>query len=495
VQLREVELRQDVTVGEDDEEESGEDDEEGEESSQTEGEIKLLKAAILDSARWFASSLDIKSKMFVRNCYIALLKLVHHHWSIRSTRHVLLLGTPGTGKTFFLCYVAYMLLSVPRAFDVIIAFDGLAMWVSPSDESETLPLNNGKIPFGFQCLLEKPDTIVLYDCTGPSDCDPPGMAKCKVLVTSSPDHRKYSQYRKQQCQTLYMPLWSFEELELCRLNCFPEVQKADLDKKFRMWGGVIRYTVGAAAHSADTNLLAALGQMDFSAAELLVKRWQALDVQDVTVSHRLVHAETKDFYHISCKFASQYVCDQVFYNLAAEEEAKCKKFLATNTNYVFSAMKGQFHESYCHRYLANQTELQVRLLFDKGQEQDRFQNLSLGERKLKRFSVISELQESDYGVPDSKTFPAVDSLALPKFAFQMTISEDHPIATRGFLQQLEEMATNKQDLQYFVFVVPNNIAKEFKKQKYVNAAGNRYLRNLPSSLAALQQAVLGVDYK
>ena len=68
--------------------------------------VEVLKASVLGSARWFASSRAGKSKMFARPCYTKLLALVEKHWSEENTKHILLLGTPGTGKTYFLNYVA-----------------------------------------------------------------------------------------------------------------------------------------------------------------------------------------------------------------------------------------------------------------------------------------------------------------------------------------------------------------------------------------------------
>lgn len=459
------------------------------------GKVEVLQASILDSARWFASKKRIKTKMFVRLCYVSLLQMIQEKWSDETSNHILLLGTPGTGKTFFLNYVAYILLSQKRDFDVIISFNGLALWVGPGDEHQLQQLQGGKIPLEFQDLLYKEHTVVLYDCTGESDCEPPEFATCKVLVTSSPDARKYKQYRKDQCQTFYMPLWTFEELELCRVHCFPTVSEETFHDNFNIWGGVARYTIGSAAHSAKINLQEALGSMNFSAAEQIVKRWQALYLEDAVVCHRLIHAQTADMAHISCTFASQYVCNEVFNHLASEEEQKCKRFLANNTDNVLAAMRGQFHESYCHRFLASQENIVVRFLTDEGEARtEETKSIKLGERVLKKFDNVSELTVTDYGVPKSKNFAAVDSVAFPNVAFSMTISEHHPTVCTGLLKLMESMAKANCHLDLLVFVVPSAIAGKFKKQKYLNAARKAYLTRLPPKVKDLQQAVLGIDY-
>jgi hypothetical protein len=263
-----------------------------------------------------------------------------------------------------------------------------------------------------------------------------------------------------------------------------------------LWGGVARYTIGDAAHNAAINLEEALGRMNFSGAEDLVKRWQTLDVQGTAVSHRLVHAQTSDMYHISCQFASQYVCDKVFSGLVSEEEEKCKRFLATNNDSIFAAMRGQFHESYCHRYLAQQRNVTVRLLEDEDENKnEETYFIDLGERILKRFDDLSELTGSDYGVPNTQNFAAVDSVAFPNLAFSMTISHIHPTVSTGLRKLMAKMAEGNNKLEYLVFVVPNNMARDFKKQKYWNTAKKQYLQRLPAEIQSLKQAVLGVEYK
>jgi hypothetical protein len=46
-------------------------------------------------------------------------------------------------------------------------------------------------------------------------------------------------------------------------------------------------------------------------------------------------------------------------------------------------MRGQFHESYCHRSLAQQWNITVKLLEDE-------RSIELGERTLKRYDDLSE---------------------------------------------------------------------------------------------------------
>ena len=72
-------------------------------------------------------------------------------------------------------------------------------------------------------------------------------------------------------------------------------------------------------------------------------------------------------------------------------------------------MRGQFHESYCHRFLASQENIVVRFLTDEGEARtEETKSIKLGERVLKKFDNVSELTVTDYGVPKSKNFAAVD---------------------------------------------------------------------------------------
>jgi hypothetical protein len=58
-----------------------------------------------------------------------------------------------------------------------------------------------------------------------------------------------------------------------------------------------------------------------------------------------------------------------------------------------------------------------------------------------------------------------------------------------------KMAEQGGTLEYLVFVVPNHVAANFKKQNYWNISRKQYLKVLPAEIKGLQQAVWGVEYR
>eukprot|EP00961_Rhodomonas_salina_P080987 1089170-Rhodomonas_salina.1 len=41
-----------------------------------------------------------------------------------------------------------------------------------------------------------------------------------------------------------MPLWTWEELNLCRIHCYPKISEEELLVRFNCWGSVVRWTLG-----------------------------------------------------------------------------------------------------------------------------------------------------------------------------------------------------------------------------------------------------------
>lgn len=463
-------------------------------------EMTLVEeASVLQSARWFALQKEQKSKLFVRRCYPTLLQKVKDAWVTPNGFHVLLVGTPGTSKTFFLNYVAYELLSVPREYHVIISHDARNVCVHP-DNTITV----GQNLKDFDDLLQMYKTVVLYDCSN-TNSQPPYMANAKVLAASSPNKLQYKEYTKSFCTTLCMPLWSLDELELCRQSCFEskQVQRQssqefvendplytisaeELEKKYNLWGGVIRWTIGAQCIARDEDFYAALEGMNLDVILKAVGSWNQLDFKGKELTHRVIHADTKDMVTFQCTFCSQAACESTIKLLAEEAEQKCKQFLqmATN-NSLYASMRGQVFEAYAHRILAKQTSISIRFLDDGKERKD----VEIGSRKSMEFEKLDDIGKEDYAIPKSKTFAAVDSLAAPHLAFQMTVSSVHPIVASGLLKILPAIEKEK----ILVFVVPKEIEGAFEKQQYLTV-GKKIMQNVPKAILEIRQAVMAIEF-
>lgn len=466
--------------------------------------VTVEKGNILKSARWFAIPKDVKSKLFERQCYPTLLAKIKDSWDNPKQFHVLLIGTPGTSKTFFLNYVAFKLLSEPRDFNVIICYDG---WVVSVDPTKKIKI--GQDLQDFDGLLNMPETVVLYDCSR-KNSNPPHSAKAKVLVASSFNPEQYKDFTKGFCRTFCMPLWSLDELELCRQACFDNkqlensirenpsaediysplycVSAAELETKYNLWGGVIRFTIGSQCEATEQDFLQAVYSMNLEAVLKAVGSWNQTEFKDLTLTHRLIHADTQDMVSFQYKFCSQAACEAAIQQLAAEAENKCRRFLAETSGVsMLGSLRGQVFEAYAHRVLASKKVISVRFLDKKGTTER--EDIDIGLRNLKVFENLKEIGKSDYAVPKIRNFAAVDSLAAPYVAFSMTVSSDHPTVASGLLKILPSI----QEKNTLVFVVPRDIEATFKEQGYLTCARHT-MQNVPKEIKRMRQAVIAIDF-
>lgn len=457
----------------------------------------VAEGHILSSARWFALPSAQKSKLFVRQCYEALLQKINAAWNSSDQYHVLLIGTPGTSKTFFLNYVAYDLLSKKRDFHVVICHDSGVVSIDPNNI-----ITPGENLNEFNALLQLSQTVVLYDCSK-TNSNPPHWANAKVLAVSSPNKEQYKYYTKSFCKTFCMPLWSLDELELCRQKCFQSQslialadQEADdvlycvsaiqLECRYNLWGGVIRWTIGSQSRESESEFEKALTGMDLKAAKMAVGSFSQLDFKGADLTHRLIHADTQDMETFQCKFCSQEACEKTIQRLIMDTEKQCMQFLVDTRNQsIYASLRGQVFEAYAHRILEKKESIEVRFL-DGDQKTE---EIKLGSRNLLVFDDLKPLGENVYGVPKIKNFAAVDSLAAPDLAFSMTVSLDHPTVASGLLKILPAI----QRRNILVFVVPSEIAAAFKKQNYLRV-DKKVMEKLPPSIKEIRQAVMAIKF-
>ena len=465
--------------------------------------VTVQEGRVLKSARWFAIPKDVKSKLFERQCYKELLKMIMDAWNNPKQFHVLLIGTPGTSKTFFLNYVAFKLLSVPRDFNVVICYDGWVVSVDPKDKIQV-----GVDLQEFDSILNLTGTVVLYDCSK-KNSNPPHTARAKVLAASSFNPEQYKDFTKLFCTTLCMPLWSLDELELCRQACFEtkhvqkqssqipaaedvdlplyDVSAAELETKYNLWGGVIRFTIGSQCNATEQDFLQAVSSMNLEAVFKAVGSWNQMEFKDLTITHRLIHADTQDMVLFQYKFCSQAACEAAIQQLAADAENKCRRFLTeTSGASIFASLRGQVFEAYAHRVLATKEIISVRFLDGDGTERE---DIHIGRRNLKVFESLSDVGDSVYAVPKIRNFAAVDSLAAPYVAFSMTVSSDHPTVASGLLKILPFI----QEKRTLVFVVPRDIEATFQKQKYLTCA-RKVMQNVPKDVGMMRQAVIAIEF-
>ena len=163
---------------------------------------------------------------------------------IKDYEHILITGNPGTGKTFFLVYVAYKILQDYPEYSIVCGHFSM-----PSDRVVHLKGNEAR-SLSFRPLSEE-SYCYLYDCGSDSKLNLSlAQNATKSIIFSSPDKENYKSYYKQCIQNsastgqgsivVYMPTWSWDELKFCQKHIHKHINDDELNGRFALWGGIAR---------------------------------------------------------------------------------------------------------------------------------------------------------------------------------------------------------------------------------------------------------------
>ena len=122
---------------------------------------------------------------------------------------------------------------------------------------------------------------------------------------------------------------------------------------------------------------------------------------------------------------------------------------------------------------------------------DRQWELQLPPRQVEIFDSMPHPQSDDrYYVPLATNFPAIDALTTDT-GLQCCVTPSHPIKDDG--QVIHHLANLYPDRNLpLLFVVPESIAAEFKKQPILTAKGEVPV-HLPRVLQSVTGLPLGID--
>ncbi|KAJ3290888.1 hypothetical protein HK104_006471 [Borealophlyctis nickersoniae] len=263
---------------------------------------------------------DRGSIMIVRECYEQLAEIVFS--TINAKWKVLLTGTPGIGKSFFLSFICYKILQTDPAATIIF-----------QDAEKTRLLINGFMATrghedSFEMELASTETWYLVD-----GCMPQGVEAKTILVTS-PNPEYFKRWQKHEKVKKYlMPVWSFEELEACwsllyrtRINAFTNAAFAFdvLRERWLKFGGVPRTVLFKWEEEFEEELQIALGRSNLDAALAAVGK---AGIQ-TGVSDMLMHIRVdKDFVKSYYTPASAYIRKQIVNDFRRQRKGVLKDFV------------------------------------------------------------------------------------------------------------------------------------------------------------------------
>jgi hypothetical protein len=407
--------------------------------------------------------------LFARDCYEKLWDCVSDE--NQRIRCFSICGNPGIEKSWFLFYVMYRLAQEGKSMVYAYTMDTVnqIMLVQPPNvvlRSEFYPSPEIK--------------EVLKDCSawylvdGPVDVGRLLFlpVNARVLQVTSPDRKNFKHFLKMPAHQYFMPAWTHDELEDYRQKLYPSVSADNLTELERIAGPVPCFVLEDPSvplrFTNDRKELDSTPSRFMKARKKLEERTRAavncmsldnilyaLEAAEANDSYRALQIEVNPitFTSVGLRLASPFVEEQ-FLTRITEISLNC---LCRTYQNASGSIKGTLYEACAHRILSGrgQTPLFMRSLKDGRTTEDR-----IGERTLlleQTYEQKMKINTTTYGVPASRTFPAIDAVCLPYF-FQMTIQPSHSIILKPFATFVHHMIASgsmKQEEKIkLVFVVP-----------------------------------------
>ncbi|GLI68559.1 hypothetical protein VaNZ11_013022 [Volvox africanus] len=281
------------------------------------------------------------SSLLVRHCYRRIFDRMMELHSSNMKRQFLITSTPGIGKSFFAVVLMCWLVQEKGVNTILLDFDSMK-YLFTSNGTDIKVEVGSEMDFFDEAF--DPKTWWIVDMA--TAVRRPGS----TVLLATLDKQRYNDFVKLSgATTLYMPIWTDDEIEECRSRLYPSLTDAKVRELMWKWGNIPRYLLDKAMDEATQNKL-----------EDVLKgcKWQdvidcilAPDIAPQT-SHNLVHLEVVgDHYRRKVmKPASPYV----------EMERKAgKDHITQMQNLVhlsmdtpaLAATAGIFFERYAHRRL------------------------------------------------------------------------------------------------------------------------------------------------
>ncbi|CAG8701674.1 12189_t:CDS:2, partial [Acaulospora morrowiae] len=327
----------------------------------------------------------------------------------------------------------------------------------------------------------------------------------KTILICSSQKRHYSSFDKLGTTIRYMPVWSWEEIDACRIKLFRNLTQGHVRKLYNKWGGIPRFTLFYALNVSQQNLL----QSAINSVNDNLLNFVGETTDDNSASHKIVHictnipkgedgeeggesvgdveiTEVEDnpgepsmsqssavtrsvtrpdkrksvigngdpFYSMSTlEFASDYVSEEVMDKLIKNYRDQLENFVKASSSISdYSTLRDAIFEQIAHRKLLKGGSFNARLL--------------LRDVQFKTVNTHSEQTA-------------------------MTISESHPIIKSGLEKYINK--NDNFDIKFY-FVLPKEMYDSYQEQ-VIYTTKRTVLKNRPPWINRLKQYALEIDLK
>lgn len=406
----------------------------------------------MENAKWGANN---TSTLVVRECYDTIITTIRD----KEYANVLLKGTPGIGKTFFMYYFIFSLVK-NNSHKIVIAVAYLVRETQKtiyiSVDGQDVTVSNSYAPV--------PD----YYFSDSVDIEKNNASKCLTALFASMDEKHFRTFQKilqqptSKSADMYVPLVPMSELGKMVVN--ERILQSTVQFRRDIYGGSARNCLDDCDHRVDDSIKTKLREylnmffadsteivveedMDWAAttltfhlAKLFAERADLALLERSVVMHQFVHpTELKPLEKTFCSSVMKYVCGRLVQNYQVALENRIRDlFGGSGTGILFESMA--FDTMYQNLKDGHSYHLQPVKRNITGEVSTLHCDVK---RKvlIRTISDIQNLNSGDVGVPVVGNFPVADFVVGTNL-LQMTVAASHPVKKERLEEFCAALGTN-----------------------------------------------------
>lgn len=443
--------------------------------------------------------------LFVRQSYkdiadMILEEAIRH--PLTDEVRMILSGTSGTGKSFFVRVIIWKLLHPP----VGVSVPDTIIWRHKQAGTKGCMYHLGhfymiddiaKFIASTECgnLVDDSNAWIIYDGDAPQDSN-----FCRTLVISSPgnlynDAPHVKQFRKSAFFKVYLPPWSLQELvDVSRyvygVNTFDEVIE-----RYTRFGGVARYILQPGFTIDDPQKTDPIKEaLNPGSVVQAIAEFESGKVDATKSSGVLVHLVPDESYRVyTYEWGSTYIMQRSFEELFKVSRRQIETMLVSAEKLHVGTFYGILFEPWFHKRIAERgytgrmrklssgrelTANKKRPFFGINKDIDplQTQQYTIPRSPLNQFFLNRDIVQKAYNVPSEPNYPSVDSLYPSRGElFQVTSAGRHPIKTDNLSSLCPYFSDylSRNDKVKFIFVVPPHLFETFTVQPFHDPESRR----------------------
>lgn len=406
-------------------------------------------------------------KIFVRRCYRDYYRHVMERLTDTRVKMLSVTGTPGIGKSAFYLYFLQRYQRENPTHTIV-----AAAWNKSNQLIRCVKID----PTGLstQCAgVPKEADIYLYD--GPPPMKQPGTAK--MVAFTCPNDTWFSQIlRDRGHRRIFMPVWTFPELQLANIELDLGIADEELRSRFALFGGSVRYCL-----CTDSEYLQ-LGHEQLMAGINNVTSLQDVEncfsgaARDLTLTtHRIMHYVLNNETIVTAELmpASVEVSIRLKDKIASRlDDDRRKLMMWLDGSHKASTFGGWLFENFVHEIFAKGGTFSKRSANTANTSMLTIPGTAGVYRRFKEPKTLDQILKEIYMVPEAPNLPSIDSYIIIGnflYLFQITRNEHHPVGAEGIVSLLEkigmlEAVKNGSFMAQLVFVVPASKAASYPAQ-------------------------------